>query len=374
LSSSLCSMQRCCLIVFPGIAKAKVPGYRWKGGLDSRPHLSFMFLRSGAVQHMPWTWGRGASLMQRLRKRYTQYDVARSAYILCTPPHYKVSYSAHVTFNEQDFPLRGQYKPDSQPFELCEERASVPIQYAASGEVWGGQDHSRRNDRGVLGTLGHRLDPGGVTSLQRNEGPLPRPEDEGGPVPRTQFSDDLPLAGLQRNEPLPVVEGGPVRRPQFSNVQVQDHPGPTATARNSARDPLSSRDLVLPEEGVSRYPRVEVNEWGAGASSNPNAGIPRSGERTLRRSSRTWKPSGACLENIAHATRELGQAEREIDTADGQWSSTPRCQRRRSKCGAMASGGRFKAVRRQAVWNGCRRWSDRQPGSTFWFGGRGRLD
>ena len=63
------------------------------------------------------------------------YDVAGSAYILCTPPHYKVSYSAHVTFNEQDFPLRGQYKPDSQPFELCEERASVPIQYAASGEV-----------------------------------------------------------------------------------------------------------------------------------------------------------------------------------------------------------------------------------------------
>ena len=45
------------------------------------------------------------------------YDVARSADIICTLPHYKVTY---------------YYKPDPQPFELCEERASVPIRLSGA--------------------------------------------------------------------------------------------------------------------------------------------------------------------------------------------------------------------------------------------------
>ena len=38
----------------------------------------------------------------------------------------------------------------------------------------------------------------------------------------------------------------------------------------------------------------------------------------LRRSARAWKPSGACLENIAHATLELTQAEATMDEEDKQ--------------------------------------------------------
>jgi hypothetical protein len=43
------------------------------------------------------------------------YDVARCAYVLCSLPHYKVTFSAHVTFNEADFPFKDHIGPTLLP-------------------------------------------------------------------------------------------------------------------------------------------------------------------------------------------------------------------------------------------------------------------
>ena len=52
------------------------------------------------------------------RQVHLGYDVARSAYILCSLPHFKISYSAHVTFNEDDFPMRGSLNRTQSLFDF----------------------------------------------------------------------------------------------------------------------------------------------------------------------------------------------------------------------------------------------------------------
>ena len=46
-------------------------------------------------------------------------------------------HSAHVTFNEADFPFRAQYQADPRPFNLFEEQAGQEFRHLASGESWG---------------------------------------------------------------------------------------------------------------------------------------------------------------------------------------------------------------------------------------------
>ena len=65
------------------------------------------------VLHVIKVWGCAAYALEHGQRSkfdskvtkvvHVGYDVARCAYILCSLPHYKVSYSAHVTFNEADF-------------------------------------------------------------------------------------------------------------------------------------------------------------------------------------------------------------------------------------------------------------------------------
>ena len=64
------------------------------------------------------------------------YDVARCAYVLCSLPHYKVSFSDHVTFNEADFPFKDHLRVDPAPFSLFDEQAGKEIRHSASGEAW----------------------------------------------------------------------------------------------------------------------------------------------------------------------------------------------------------------------------------------------
>ena len=82
------------------------------------------------------------------RQVHLGYDVARSAYVLCSLPHFKISYSAHVTFNEEDFPMRGQFKPDPEPSRLLEENPGPLLKHHAGGEVWG-QGHNGDGDAGA---------------------------------------------------------------------------------------------------------------------------------------------------------------------------------------------------------------------------------
>ena len=81
-----------------------------------------------SVLHVPKVWGCAAyalELGQRAKfdSKVTKmvhigYDIARCAYILCLLPHFKITYSAHVTFNEADFPFRDLCKADPRPFNL----------------------------------------------------------------------------------------------------------------------------------------------------------------------------------------------------------------------------------------------------------------
>ena len=65
---------------------------------------------------------------------HLSYDVA---YVLCSLPHYKVTFSAHVTFNEADFPFKDHLRVDPSPFSLVEEQSGKEIRHTASGEAWG---------------------------------------------------------------------------------------------------------------------------------------------------------------------------------------------------------------------------------------------
>ena len=91
------------------------------------------------------------------RQVHLGYDVARSAYILCSLPHFKISYSAHVTFNEDDFPMRGQFKPDPEPFRLLEETPGPLLKHHTSGEVW---TYGSSGERVVSADVGGHVPPG----------------------------------------------------------------------------------------------------------------------------------------------------------------------------------------------------------------------
>ena len=68
------------------------------------------------------------------------YDVARCACIA----HFMASFSAHMTFNEEDFPFRGTTRGDPAPFSLVEKHAKKEFRHTASGEAWGSHPSSEQ--------------------------------------------------------------------------------------------------------------------------------------------------------------------------------------------------------------------------------------
>ena len=50
--------------------------------------------------------------------------------------HFTISYSAHVTFNEEEFPLRDAYQPDPTPASLFEPGTTGMRQGSVGGD-WG---------------------------------------------------------------------------------------------------------------------------------------------------------------------------------------------------------------------------------------------
>ena len=263
------------------------------------PLDKWLGFQAPSVLHMLKVWGCAAYALDMGQRGkfdpkvsktvHLGYDVARGAYILCFLPHFKIAYSAHVTFNEQDFPLREHYKPDPQPFNLCEERASVPLRHSASGEAWGcarGGGNPMRID--LDGTLGPGTGFGRVSGyVQHQVSPLVYPTEA-----KTSDGTLGPGRGLGR------VSG---------HRQQLERPVPL---------PECEKELercIEEEQGEH-----SIREQPATVHSLPARANEVNG---LRRSARGWKPSGACLENIAHATVELARAEAAMDEEDKHPSS-----------------------------------------------------
>ena len=138
-------------------------------------------LKPPSILHVLKVWGCAAYALElgqrgKFDAKVTKlvhlgYDVARCSYILCSLPHFKISFSAHVTFNEDDFPFRGLSRADPVPFKLFEEQAGREFRHAASGEAWGSFPLSERKpvnpiDRRLAdahGTLGFGLGLGRVS-------------------------------------------------------------------------------------------------------------------------------------------------------------------------------------------------------------------
>ena len=98
-----------------------VPLHRWLG---MQPPSVFHVLKVwGCTAYALVHTGREKFDSKVVRLVHLGYDVARSAYVLCALPHFNISYSAHVTFNEDEFPLRDTYQPDPMPASLFEEGA-----------------------------------------------------------------------------------------------------------------------------------------------------------------------------------------------------------------------------------------------------------
>ena len=85
-----------------GERKLVVPLHRWLG--MEPPSVLHVLKVWGCTAYALIHTGRGKFDSKVERLIHLGYDVARSAYILCSLPHFNISYSAHVTFNEDDFP------------------------------------------------------------------------------------------------------------------------------------------------------------------------------------------------------------------------------------------------------------------------------
>ena len=189
-----------------------------------------------SVLHMLKVWGcaayaldmgqRGKFESKVSKTVHLGYDVARSAYILCSLPHFKIAYSAHVTFNEQDFPLKDHYKPDPQPYTLCEERASVPLRHSASGEAWGcarGENLVRMDRESPDGTLRPATGLGRVSAnVLHQVSSLTYPKEAG--TSDGTLGPDRGLGRVSRQRqhreepvPFPEFEGG-LERPMLPRI------------------------------------------------------------------------------------------------------------------------------------------------------------
>ena len=255
------------------------------------------------------------------------YDVARCAYVLCSLPHFKISFSAHVTFNEADFPFRDQTRVDPAPFSLVEEHAGKEIRHVACGEAWGSYPSLEREKPSISaglrladvhGTLGFGSRPARVCSQGPSDGTtLPGPLGRGG------------LVSLQASS----CGEAPGKRPRVGTSL----PGPFAwDGALSSAAPVGVRAAVagseasssfsgsLPGSGLARGPPVVSGGARAAQCDEADAGV--------RRSQRSWKPSQNCLEGIAHASRDVTLAEEEMDQTTAsddvvQQSCIPNCVR-----------------------------------------------
>ena len=228
------------------------------------------------------------------------YDVARCAYVLCSLPHYKVTFSAHVTFNEADFPFKDHLRVDPSPFSLVEEQSGKEIRHTASGEAWGSYPSLERERSGnpiglrradAHGTLRPGLSPvrvcgqGPSDSLASpqtsSNGEAPGKRLRNGSGWSASFAGDVPESGAVPSR---------VRTAVASSESSSDLPGP-----------LSGMGLARGPPGVS-----------GGAPAAQHDGMAVAG---MRRSQRSWKPSQSCLEGIAFVSREVTLAEEEMDRA-----------------------------------------------------------
>ena len=244
------------------------------------------------------------------------YDVARSAYVLCSLPHFKILFSAHVTFNEADFPCRDQTRADSAPYSLLEEQAGKEIRHIASGEAWGSYERERPSH-----PVGKRLaDAHGTLRLGDN----PRRVCGQGPSGSTTLPGPLGQGGLVS---LQASSGGEEPGKRFREGAGRPDPfgwdgsvssAPPFGARTAAGSVASSSiSGPLPGMGLTRGPPVVSG----GAQAVERDDVVDVG---VRRSQRSWKPSQGCLEGIAHVSREVTQAELELDVAEqkGEGPST----------------------------------------------------
>ena len=214
------------------------------------------------------------------------YDVARSAYVLCALPHFNLSYSAHVTFNEEEFPMRDVYRADPNPSSLFEATAGFLGQERVGGD-WGRVIETR----------------GGSAEMQPaptgEPGVLGRPTMVGRPV----VSSWTASSGIPNvlSVPTPADEPGGSRNTTFQGSQ--DALSQT-TRRIGVDDALPTllgsgrRGRLVPR--VTPDEEHQLSSVGGGAQAHGGA---------VRRSTRGWKPSAGCLEGIAHVTRELAHLE-----------------------------------------------------------------
>ena len=263
-------------------------------------------LEPPSILHKLKVWGCAAyALVMGNRSKFDSkvYDVARSAYILCSLPHFKISYSAHVTFNEDDFPMRGQFKPDPEPFRLLEETPGPLLKHHTSGEVW---TYGSSGERVVSADVGGHVPPG---TLDPGAG-LVRVHGHSGVGENSQ-----PLERGRESRPglAPLERGGSGRRPWVGDPTNT----PLERGESGGAPPLVQGGVLTSLEGDG-------------------------GGTGTRRSARGWQPSVGCLENIAHMCNDLAGleselrdvqcmddgSERRLDTQFGKAGGTQDCNHR----------------------------------------------
>ena len=269
-----------------------VPLHRWLG--MAPPSVLHVLKVWGCTAYALVHTGREKFDSKAVRLIHLGYDVARSAYILCSLPHFKISYSAHVTFNEDDFPLRAAYQPDPLPSSLFEE------------------SHSRVNQEGVGGDWGRVVDiPRGPDEGRE----APRPTMAGRPVVSSwtaQAEARNVLSGTaQADEPHAGSEttfqrGQDAGRSATRDIRVGERSGAGGATATASRTSGPSGRAIPPGAPDGGGLGVNTNR-----SPSIGGGV-RALEGTVRRSGRGWKPSAGCLESIAHVTRELASVEGDL--------------------------------------------------------------
>ena len=279
-----------------GERKLVVPLHRWLG--MEPPSVLHVLKVWGCTAYALIHTGRGKFDSKVERLIHLGYDVARSAYILCSLPHFNISYSAHVTFNEDDFPLRQACQPDPVPSSLFEEGMGRVNQEVVGGD-WG---RAREAPNG----------PGKVRIMApESAGGASRPTQAGGPVVSSWTA--LPEARNVMSDTAPADEPRVRSKTTFQGDQDvlsgatqggrAEAGGATATASRTSRPGGRAVPPGAPEgDGL---------DLGANRSPSIGGGVQALAGK-MRRSTRGWKPSTGCLENIAHATRELLVAEEEL--------------------------------------------------------------
>ena len=279
-----------------------VPLHRWLG------------IEPSSVLHVLKVWGCTAyALVQTGREKFDSkvvrlvhlgYDIARSAYILCALPHFKISYSAHVTFNEQEFPLRESYQPDSAPASMFEPAAGYLGQERVGGD-WGRVLHTPGGPGESGATLGSGSDPFVRPTLVGRPGVSSWTAPVGAPnvVSETTPADELRVLSNT------TFQGGTGALSRATRVGERLRVSETM-ATSSWTSGLDGRTLPQGAPGGGRL----GPDGGRGPPST--GGGEQARDVAVRRSARGWKPSSGCLENIAHVSRELENEENELTRND----------------------------------------------------------